>query len=229
MKKGLATIWIVVITFVIMAGLGAGGYYFLNSKQLKERNDLKKQISDLTNELNDLKTENTVNSDSDSASTGSSSSANTLSTYTSTKYGYSLKYPKTFSLVDWMWNVSSKSRVPQDGKVVWIDKEAISEKAIVMDADPQASYFSLWVSDEVCKANSFGTEGVVVTETIVAGVSGWKAIVTDNTNIMGGNYTTTYAANRGTMCYYLQIVNADAKGTHDVEADSIVTSFTFTK
>lgn len=224
-SKGLAAIWTILITVLIMVGLGAGGYFYLNAKQAKDKDSLSKQITSLTKDLDALKASSATGAST--VTSGSSAVSSNLSTYTSTKYGYTLEYPKTFSLVDWMWDGLNNRRSPQEGKVVWIDKVAIGEKAIVMDSDPRARYFSLWVSDEACTATSFGTEGVTVTNSTLSGVSGWKAVVTDNTNIMGGDFTTTYAANHGTKCYYLQIVNSDAAGTHDAAIDAIVASFKF--
>lgn len=65
----MKTFWTIFITVIVMAGLGAGGYYYLNSKQTKEKNDLQAQIDDLNEKLSAAQT----------TSTNSSISSNTTS------------------------------------------------------------------------------------------------------------------------------------------------------
>ncbi len=47
----MKTFWTVLITVVIMAGLGAVGYYYLNTKYTKENNDLQSEIDDLNKKI----------------------------------------------------------------------------------------------------------------------------------------------------------------------------------
>jgi hypothetical protein len=91
-------IWIVIITAVVMAGLGAGGYYYLNGKSVKEKNDLQSQIDGLNSKISADSVSTTNSSSTSSASTGSVVTGDETSnwqTYSSSDYGYSIQFPKT--------------------------------------------------------------------------------------------------------------------------------------
>lgn len=234
MRRGISTILVISLTVSVMAGLAAGGWYYLDQKNQKNTKDLEDQISSLNKQVTTLKTEKTKDAASttttgSSTGTASESNSNTLKTYTSSKYGYSFQYPSALSMVDWYWNGQTSSRVPQEGKVVWLSKTALSENAIPMDADPISQYFSVSVSDETCGLSALRGDGtgVVIDDAKLDNLYAWKVRVTDNTNVMSGQYTTTYHANKGDYCYHVEIVNSDAAGTHDKSLDDIVTSFKF--
>lgn len=236
MKKGLATLWMIVITVIVMAGLGAGGWYYMQDgfeKQKKESDDriasLEKEIKILQKEAAEKDEAYSASTDSGSSSSNSSDTGadNTLTTYTSTTYGYSFRYPKTYSLVDWLWNGLTNARVPQNGKVVWVSKTALSEKAIPMDADPVSQYLSFTVSDQLCKASDLAWEAIKLEEIKFLGYDAWKTTVTDNTNYFGGNYESAIVVNKGSKCYRILWVNTDASGNHDSDIDPIVESFRF--
>lgn len=238
MNKGIASIWLILITVLIMAGLGGGGYYYLNGKFQNQKKEKDDQIATLTKELKDLRTaadtkeeaasSASSSSASSSASTTSTSISNTLNTYTSTTYGYRFQYPKTMSLVDWFWNGLTNARVPQNGKVVWLSKTALSERAIPMDADPISQYLSFSIMEEMCGLSAIRGDGtnIVIEDTTLDGNPAWKARTTAQDDF-GGQFSTTYYSNHGNYCYQIRIVNSDAAGTHDAAIETIVSSFKF--
>jgi hypothetical protein len=97
----MKTFWVVLITVIITGGIiGAGGYFYLNSKSVKEKNDLQSQIDDLNAKISAVP-EDLFNDISGSASdSATDSTAITLSwkTYASVKYSYSIKYPANWFL-----------------------------------------------------------------------------------------------------------------------------------
>ena len=236
MKKGLATVWVIVITVIVMAGLGTGGWYFMDDRFARQKKDSDEKIASLEKELKileeeaaeiDIKSSTSTDSGASSSISSDTEANNILNTYTSTAYGYSFRYPKTYSLVDWLWNGLTNSREPQNGKVVWVSKTALSEKAILMDADPVSQYLSFTVSDQLCKAGDLAWEDIKLEEIKFLGYDAWKTTVTDNTNHFGGNYESSINVNKGSKCYRILWVNNDASGTHDLDIDPIVDSFRF--
>ena len=224
---------IVSITAIVMAAFAFAGWYYLNQKFAQDKNDQQTQIDQLQKELSDLqktKSDNDKSTDvTGNLSGNTTETVNSLKTYTSAKFGYSFQYPSKLSLVDWYWNGQSNTRVSSEGKVVWLSKSALSERAIPLDADPVSQYFSVSVSDETCGLSALRGDGtgVVIEDVTLGGLPAWKVRITDNSNVMGGNYSTTYHANKGNYCYHLEIVNSDAVGTHDNSLDDIVASFAF--
>ncbi len=96
MKKGLAVLWIIVITVIAMGGAGAGGWYYLNNQNNKAKEDLNKQIVDLQNQVNDLKeaTEEAESSQTDIATAPEDNITPALDPYLyqNTTYGFSLQF-----------------------------------------------------------------------------------------------------------------------------------------
>ena len=102
MKKGLATIWAVIITVVVMAALGAGGWYYISGQQKAQKSDYDKQVTDLQKQIDALKeasqaSKQTSSNDSDEAASSSSSNSNSKTSsdpylYTNTTYGFSLQF-----------------------------------------------------------------------------------------------------------------------------------------
>jgi len=228
MRKGISSILAVCLTVVIMLGVAAGGWYCLNNKWQNDKKTDNDRISALQKEIADLKkaaSESAASEPNTNTGTGTATAESNLLTYTSAKYGYSFQYPKTFSLVDWMWNGQSSVRVPQSGKVVWVSKTALSERAIPMDADPISQYFSVSVSDQLCGLSQLSGDGITVSDVKFLTLNAWKTNVTDPSNMMGGQYETAYHVNKGNYCYNLTWVNSDAAGTHDSEVDAMVASF----
>lgn len=100
MKKGLAAVWVIIITVLIMAGLGAGGWYYMDGKQKAQKKDWDKQVTDLQKEVKDLKdaaaAKEAASASSSSSSSTSSSSTSTPATnpwlYTNSTYGFTLTF-----------------------------------------------------------------------------------------------------------------------------------------
>lgn len=235
MKKGISTILVISITVIVLLGAAAGGWYYLNKDWESKKSAKEAQIVTLNKGIAEQKKSNkeaesaaSAKAASEAAGAAATAAAeSTLSTYTSTKYGYSFQYPKAFSLVDWYWNMQTSARVPQEGKVVWVSKTALSEKAIPMDSDPISHYFSVSIWDEACGLSQLSGDGIAVTDTTLLGLPAWKTNITDPSNMMSEQYETAYHVNKGSYCYNLTWVNSDATGTHDAEIDAMVASFKF--
>lgn len=102
MKKGLATIWVVLITVIVMAGLAAGGWYYIDKQQNTDQAALNKQIDDLQSQVTKLQKDAASSKSTASTTTtttnstnGSSSAATTTADpylYTNSTYGFSLQF-----------------------------------------------------------------------------------------------------------------------------------------
>ena len=233
MKRGISTVAAVILTLIIMGAGIFAGYNYLSQQKEKQINDKQNEIGELTKQVKELKDQVALDVSGSNSTTTSTTSNNKAGdvlktyTYTSTKYGYSFKYPSTYSLVDWLWDGQNKKKVPQEGKIVWVDKEKLGDNAILMDADPIFGYIDITVSDDQCGLSQLKGEGIKIEDTTFLGIKGWKTTVTDATNVMGGNYTSGIHINKGNYCYNIYWVNTDASGTHDTEIDTIVESFKF--
>ncbi|MFA7244150.1 MAG: hypothetical protein WC080_02600 [Patescibacteria group bacterium] len=89
-------IWIVIITVVVMAALGAGGYYYLNSQYVKEKNDLQSQVDDLNAKIN-AKSSNSSSSENSLSSQAVVDTSN-WKTLTLPLTNGTLKYPDSWTL-----------------------------------------------------------------------------------------------------------------------------------
>lgn len=230
MKKGIATIFAVTITVIVMLLIFVGGWYLINQKWSSDKTQLKNQIKNLERELAELQNQNKqIDGNDNDEVREEAEGLSDFVTYASEEYGYSFQYPKSFSLVDWFWDGQNSVRVPQNGQTVWVSKTALSERAIPMDAGPVSQYFAISVEYDATTGLSAlrgdGT-GVVITDVTVGGVRGWKVLRTE-VEEYSGNYTTAYYINHNNNVYSIQIVNSDASGTHDEEIDAMVESFSF--
>lgn len=230
MKKGIATIWVVIITVIVMLLLVGGGLYLINQKWSSNKTQLNSKIKDLEQELVELQKQKQQVDESDNNEVKEEiEKPSDFVTYISDKYGYSFRYPNNFSLVDWFWDGQNSKKVPQNGRVVWISDQPLGERAIPLDAGPVSQYFAITVDEDATIGLSAlrgdGT-GVVITDATFGGVRGWKVLRTE-VEEFSGNYTTSYYVNHNNNVYSIQIVNSDASGTHDAEIDTIVESFSF--
>lgn len=232
MRKGISNVLVVCLTLVVMSGLAVGGWYYQNKKWQADKQDQKNRITSLRADIEKLRdaAENSANSDDDgqSAETTTGSNASSLATYNSTTYGYGFQYPKSFYLVDWLWDGQSSARVPQNGRLVWLNKTPLTEQAIPMDADPISQYFSIFVSVEEYGLSAIRGDGtgVNISDVTISGEPAWKVVTTVKEEF-SDQYTTTYYVNYKSRGYALRIVNSDAADTHDAEIDAIVQSFQF--
>lgn len=106
-KRLLITILIVLLT---AGSVGGGTWYFMdqNVKKTKEAND--KEIESLQKQIDDLKKESTT-SDGAATPTATDETAG-WKTYTSTKYGFSLKYPSSWTVNDTNPSISNNVAAP---------------------------------------------------------------------------------------------------------------------
>jgi hypothetical protein len=230
MKKGLAAIWVIIITVLIMAGLGAGGYCYLNSKYSKDKNNLKTQISDLQKKLDDsTDTSSTSTSSTSIVSSSSSSTSNNLTTYTNKTYGYSFQYPSAYQLIDYLYDTQTKAQVKK-GVYAIVNKTAVPANTYVNNADMPQPYFMVSVEDSEFGLSSI-TSGSRDTETVtditMAGATGWK-VIENAPSDLDGSYSTSIYLNQGGKGYRMSWKNDNAQGVHDVAIDNMAGSFQFT-
>jgi hypothetical protein len=223
-KKGLASVWAVLITVIVMLGLAGGGYYYWHSKTVKDKSDLNKKITDLTVELATLKKASTASTAATSATTSESG----LKTYTNTTYGYLFKYPTADSLIDYLYDGQAGTKI-EYGKIVMVDKNAIAENALKSESEISNRYFMVTVQTDhefglSELTSNMGDMGGVLTDTTVDGVAAWKIHYTQP-NIMSETYNTSIYVNHGGYGITLDIKNSDSAGTHDAAIDAIIASF----
>jgi len=100
----MKTIWIVLISVVVTAGvIGGGTYYYFDNKATKDKNNLQAQIDDLNKQVADAEkktledvqsTVNTNGSSSDTNNTNATSHAG-MKLYNYSKIGLSFYYPES--------------------------------------------------------------------------------------------------------------------------------------
>lgn len=218
-KKGIATIWTILITFLVMAGLAGGGYYYLSGKHKKDTDDLKNQINTLKAQLEELK----------KAAPAESSTESGLKTYINKYYNYSFKYPAAYSLIDYLYDARTSSKI-EYGKIVVVDKKAIAENALKNESEIPPSYFMVSASSEQFGLSSISSglsNGEEIQDVVVGGEKGWKVVYTEP-SLMFETYSTSIFVNHGSYGYTISWENSDSAGTHDTEIDAIVKSFQFT-
>jgi len=211
-----------------MAGLGAGGYYYLNSKWTKDKNNLKSQISDLQKKVDADSESSTSSSSTSVSSSSSSSSSNNLTTYTNKTYGYSFKYQSAFQLIDYLYDSQSGQQVKKDIYVI-VNKDRVADNTYRANSEMPIPYFMISVVDEefgLSQITSAGQEQTV-SDITLAGATGWK--VTENEpSLLDGTYSTSIYLNHGGRGYQIVWKNDDSHGVHDTAIDNMVSSFQFT-
>lgn len=222
-KNGMATIWTILITFLIMAGLAGGGYYYLSGKHKKDTDDLKNQISTLKAQLEELKKAAGTTSGAESGTESG------LTTYINKYYNYSFKYPAAYSLIDYLYDARTSSKI-EYGKIVVVDKKAIAENALKNESEIAPSYFMISASSEQFGLSSISSgleSGEKIQDVIVGGEKGWEVVGTQP-SIMFETYSTSIYVNHGSFGYTISWKNDDASGSHDPTIDAIVKSLQFT-
>ena len=92
MKKGMAAIWTILITVILMGGLGGGAWYYLDLQNTKDKDVMNKQIIDLENQI---KTLNDAAKEAESDTTTPTAPVTTTADpylYTNSTYGFSLQF-----------------------------------------------------------------------------------------------------------------------------------------
>jgi len=229
-QRGMAAIWAVLITVIIMLGLAGGGYYYLSSKHGKDKAALEKSITELKSTLEALKkaAASSAATKSSSATSATSSTSSSLKTYTNQTYGYQFQYPIAFSLIDYLYDGQSGQKI-EYGKIVVVDKKAIAENALKSESEISNPYLMVTAQSD----HQFGLSelssglaemGGELSDTTVDGVDAWKVHYTEP-NIMDESYSTSIYVNHGIYGLTISWKNSNAAGTHDAEIDAIVASF----
>jgi hypothetical protein len=209
-----------------MAGLCAGGYFYLNAKYSKEKSDLAKQIDSLQADLDKLSSASNSSSTSISTST-STSTLSGLTSYSNSYCGFSIKYPSTLYLRDYFYDTQTSAQV-QKGQFLILSKTKLTDNSYVANADMPTPYFMI-----TCPSEEFGLSGIksgqkeTITDITMAGATGWKN-VQNEPSILDESYSTSIYLNHGGKGYQILWKNSDAQGVHDTAIDAIVGSFQFT-
>lgn len=96
-KSGMKTFWVVLISVLVSAILFGGGIYYWQSVKAKnDKEALNKQISSLQSQISDLKKTAATSTSTATSTTASTITAN-WKTYTNPTFGYSIKYPTTWT------------------------------------------------------------------------------------------------------------------------------------
>lgn len=91
MKKGMATIWAVIITVVLAAAAAAGGWYYLDLQNTKDKDAMNKQITDLENQIKKLE-DAARDTESDTDTTTPATTTTDPYLYSNSTYGFSLQF-----------------------------------------------------------------------------------------------------------------------------------------
>jgi hypothetical protein len=137
-------IWIVLISFLITAGIvGGGTYYYLNKKATTEKNSLQAQINDLNTKVAD--TEKSL-ADAQVATPSTTQTVTeataTWKIYTNSTYKFSFKYPSD-------WKISEVNENYGDARVYLISLNFVNGSAtqtnyiveVFRDGSPTATQF----------------------------------------------------------------------------------------
>lgn len=221
-KKGMANVWVVLITVTVMLGLAGAGYYYLSSKHKKDITTLKDRLALLEGELAYLKKSSTA------ASSSTASTSSSLKTYTNKTYGYSFQYPAADSLIDYMYDTQTATKVDY-GKIVMVDTKTIAENAIKTQSEAPAPYFMVSSQSDHTYGLAELTSGLAesggeLSDVTVDGVAGWKVIYKEP-SVMDGTYSTSIYVNHGGYGISMTWKNDNAAGDHDPAIDTIVKSF----
>ncbi len=96
-KKGMSGVTITLLILLTAVVFGGGAYVYVNNKATKEKNDLNAQITDLQSKVTSLQT--TASATTSTSATAADETAS-WKTYTNDKYGFSFKYPNTYTATD---------------------------------------------------------------------------------------------------------------------------------
>jgi outer membrane murein-binding lipoprotein Lpp len=92
-RSGMSTGMIVGIAVIVAILFGGGAYAYVNNKAEKEKKDLNAQITELQSQVSSATTATTTTPSSSTSTTAATDETASWKTYTSDKYGFSIKYP----------------------------------------------------------------------------------------------------------------------------------------
>jgi len=97
-KKGMSGVTITLLILLTAVVFGGGAYAYVNNKATKEKNDLNAQITDLQKQV--ATSGATATTTTPNSSTSAIDETASWKTYTNDKYGFSFKYPNTYTATD---------------------------------------------------------------------------------------------------------------------------------
>lgn len=97
-RKYLPVLITALVMLFVVALVGGGIWYYMNQQAKKTAEDNKKQTEELQKQITDLK--KTTNATTNSSTTSTTDPYADWKTYTSAKYGLSLKYPASWTVND---------------------------------------------------------------------------------------------------------------------------------
>ena len=226
----MKSLWVILISVLVTGGLvGGGTYYFINLQSTKDKDALEAQVNGLNSKIAD--TEKLLADSLATAETAAVATSATASwkTYTSTNYGFSLKYPKDWTVSEPINNsIALRSATTNQWYTENANNSAVDGIAndititfynTISDADINADKSAKTIADLVNQTGS-GRSGV--TQTIFSGGTAYEytiAGMTSSYEIMAGNNDHVYTIGS----------NAETKTNLTEIQKQIIASFSFNK
>lgn len=99
-KSGVSAGMVTIIVIIVAIIFGGGAYAYVNNKATKEKKDLNAQITQLQSQVAASETTATTTTTTPSSTTSATTTADVTAswkTYANTKYGFSFKYPDSWT------------------------------------------------------------------------------------------------------------------------------------
>jgi len=147
-------------------------------------------------------------------------------TFENKTYGYSFKYPKTLYLTNGL-HVKNTDNLTATDKWVFLEPKQDTSKNYIADGDFPSPYFEIITTDTEVKNLMSDETGATKSQITFAGEQAVKTILTQP-SAFDGSYTENISFNHAGKGYIISWKNSDAKGTHDANIDTLLTTFKFT-
>jgi len=221
------------VIFIILGILvGAGGvWYYMDKKASDDKATLQTQIDDLNKQVSDLKSDSTTSTAKNTTDSTADSYAG-WKTYSSSTYGFSLRYPST-------WTLTENGGSNADQSVVSIaspETTAAFEAADGQEgayADDLSVYYYVSVSDEVeNKTNNFGATTIpqlITTNNAITKIGTVTLGGAPATDVIWGGLSAYYTILSGhnNHLYKLFFSNISEKGQLTNIESQIISSFQY--
>ena len=148
-------------------------------------------------------------------------------TYTNSKFGYTIKYPTEFDLVNTLYDRLAKQTTSKD-EWVFIDKNKIGIDTYLDGGDWPQPYLQIISNEREIESLKTNNPNSVETEITFAGEQAIKTILTKPDDF-AGKYSGAIRLNHGGNGFIISWRNTDAQNSHDSEVDQILSTFEFTK